>query len=33
MDDIYLDLRNLVEKTHTAIVLEKNKKENTRNEI
>ena len=26
MDDIYLDLKNLVEKTHTAIVLEKNKK-------
>lgn len=26
MDDIYKDLKNLVEKTHTAIVLEKNKK-------
>ena len=26
MDDIYKDLKNLVEKTHTAIVLETNKK-------
>ena len=26
MDDIYKDLKNLVEKTHTAIVLEKNNK-------
>ena len=26
MDDIYKDLKNLVEKTHTAIVLEKKKK-------
>ncbi len=31
MDDIYNDLKNLVEKTHTALVLEKNKKKEYKN--